>query len=142
MTEYIEYTREPWLIRAVFCLNIQTIGLISREAVDTNVYIWFVGNSNDEWFAHGLSEDSGPSLADRVSESINGAEMDVMLAYGGLSWEAIMGEREHIAAVAQAQRDLAMKMPDGHMNDLMALTYKEIKLLRLAEERDFNSRLN
>lgn len=141
MEDLNEVIREPWRFRAVLVKDIEVEGSDSFPSGPQDVYVWFVGRmDDDEWFAHGISDEFHESDADDMIDTIDGAEMDVMLAYGGLTWNEI--NSGDAGVLAQLQRNMVTEMHPALKADLMAMGSSEIHAIRLAEEIHADERIN
>lgn len=139
-----EVVVEPWRLRSVLVEDIEVEGdETTFPTGHQDVWIWFLGRMDeDQWFAHGIS-DHGDFTTDDLNDVVaatDGAEMDVMLAYGGLRWDEITNG--DAVVLAQVQRAMVNDMDPKMKADLMSMGRSEIDNIRKAEENDIDHRLN
>lgn len=134
--EWAEFTRGLWRIRPVAVVA-HVDSWQDPDDPPMTAWIWFVGRlSIDEWFAHGVSDVMDTDFVDRITETIDGEIMDVILTYGGVEWHMLEdGMATHVANV---QRAMLNGMDDRLLGTLRKLGRSEILALREAEENQID----
>jgi hypothetical protein len=98
-----------------------------------DVYVWFIGRlDEDEWFAHGVSDYMDSGCADEVFASVEGDRMDVLLTYGGHTWQEIC--ECGVVALSSLHRSMVAAMSADKWTELLQMGKTELLELRLREE--------
>jgi len=125
--KWVEFEGDMWTLRAVLCERLR----YDDEGERMDIWMWFASLGQDEWFAHAVSSDVGPKARETIFASIDGEEMDVMLAYAGEPWETII---EEPVGVGNMHRAVVNAINPGLMSDLKRMSRSEIVSLRSIEE--------
>lgn len=129
--EWVEHQSGMWTLRAVLSKAVRI-----DDSGPQDVWVWYVSLGDDEWFAHGVSNEISFETRQAMFDGIEGEIMDIMLAYAGEPWETIL---ESPVGIGNMHRAVLNGMPPGLMSDLKRMSRSEILSLRSAEERGFGS---
>lgn len=134
-SKYKEIVKGPWTVRAILYKNLEVLNWPGHndddEPIKKNIWVWYYSRTGEDvWFAHGASDAISREIFNQVHATLDGAEMDVMLSYGGENWDMV----EPNNTVAEMQRRLLGTIGPRKMAKLLSMSRSEIEALRRKEE--------
>lgn len=129
-----EFTVGPWRLRALFARDVKDL----EEGANRDVWLWFFSHPDeDNWMAHGLSDEAHEGVAEFMANDCDGGLMDVFITYAGEPWDLI-----EIFPVAHAQtmRNLVTALDSDRLDQMRGLTRADLRAIRESEEADVQSR--